>query len=189
MRPTSFRFGGIAFLFVALVLSPWLTAADSVTSNKLLDIPVRLISQSYEGNELTVITADLGRPGIQHSSLTLTINSDGFNREVQIEGSDDNQTWIKLESTIENNTINYPTVTFRYLRVTIYDRGEKRLIIAGALAHRSPSLVATSTLQVSSTTLGAPFYERPVYLLVGGLILVIGVIGGFAFRLFKQTRV
>ncbi|MFH1170611.1 MAG: hypothetical protein V1704_03575 [Candidatus Vogelbacteria bacterium] len=207
MWSTSFRFGVIAFLFVALISSPGLTVADSVASNKPLDIPVRLIKQEYLGNEATIITTDLGRPGIQHSSLTLTTSSNKFHREVQIEGSDDNQTWVKFETTRfiydgiintspnRNTTITYPITTFRYLRITIYDRGEKRLIIAGALAHPPVALTATSTPQsVSSTTPLPPpaggFFDRHPYFLIGLVILItVGVIGGCTFRLFKQTQV
>ena len=179
--------------FLAVILSPLGVSAESVAGKQLTDIPVRLISQTYDGNELTVITADLGRSGIQHSSLTLTTNSNNFTREVQIEGSNDNQIWVKLESTVENKMISYSVVTFRYLRITIYDRGAKRLIIAGALAHPPvdrTALVGTSTL--SSTPPPpppVPFYEQPFYLIIGVGALAVLVIGGLAFRLFKQTQV
>ena len=176
-------------------------------------MPVRLIKQEYRGNEATIITMDLGRSDLSHSSLTLTTSNENFRREVQIEGSVDDKTWVKFEGqrfifdnqskavtkntgATKNTTIDYPATTDRYLRVTIYDRGEKPLIISGALAHRAVTLVAiiaTSTSQVvSSTTSPAPqtpFFENPLYLLIGLFILVVGVVGGLAFRLFKQTRV
>jgi hypothetical protein len=181
---------GLVGVFLAMTLGSLGVSADSVASNKLVDIPVRLISQSYEGNELTVIVADLGRTGIQHSSLTLTTSSNNFNREVQIEGGDDNQTWIKLESVVEKNTINYSAVTFRYLRITIYDHGAKRLIIAGALAHLPTASTGTSTpSSIPSPAPSIPFYEQPLYLIIGVGALAVGVIGGLAFRLFKQTQV
>ena len=123
------------------------TVSLSGSSNQP-NIPIRLINQEYVGNDATVITADLGRSGISHSGLTLTTSGKNFHREVLIEGSNDNQTWVKFEasrfiydealkSSLRNTTIDYPDVTFRYLRVIIYDRGEPRLIIAGALARHS----------------------------------------------------
>lgn len=216
MNINTLKFGFVVAFLVVTLSSLVVSAAVSTTVGKSLpDIPVRLIKQEYFGNEATIITIDLGPAVVNHSSLTLTTSDKNFSREVQIEGSTDNQKWTKfdgqlfifdsrpgsggpgsgLEKVTRDTTINYPETTDRYLRVTIYDRGEKPLIISGALAYRpvSVTLIATSTPQsVSSTTLPAPrtpFFENPFYLLSGLFILVVGVVGGLAFRLFRQTRV
>lgn len=197
-----------------------------------LDVPVRIIDQSYLGDQATLITFDLGRSGIRHFGLTLTTGSDDTSRELQIESSDDNEIWTKLESVATGNTINYPVVTTRYLRVTIFDRGEKRLIVSGALAHRPVmlfryELAHTYKLYFGESKASQPKYDltaleavsgnrhwlgslgpkednplhpepplpppprtiKSIYLLIGLGMLTAGVIGGFAYRLFKQTQV
>ena len=198
-----------------------------------LDVPVRITDQSYLGTEATLITFDLGRTGLRHFGLTLTSSADISRRAPEIESSDDGKTWVKLMSSIEGNTINYPIVTTRYLRVTIHDNGERHLIIAGALAHRPIILFRYELGRKYELYFGEPTASQPEYDLTalraasGGrhwvaslgpkqdnlvkpeeanpapasppiksihLLIGIGgltalVIGGLAYRLFKQTQV
>jgi len=173
-------------------------------------IPVRLIDQRYEGVEVTIIIFDLGRSDLAHSGLTLTTSNTNFHRDTTLEGSVDQEVWVDLpashliyddplESPSRNVTITYPAITDRYLRLKIYDRTERPLIISGALAERATSTavaeIATSTIATSSVELvdpapsGSFFFNEPLLLLVVVATLVTGVIGGLAFRLFKQTQV
>src|SRR3989344_3301429 len=95
--------------------------------------------------EFTSFTVDLGKEGILHNQLQINTDSRNFRREVVIEASSDQVEWLVLASnrhiydyTLEfqarDTIIKYSDVSFRYLRVKIFDRGEPPINVVGVEA-------------------------------------------------------
>ena len=111
--------------------SPTETAVATAMLNR------SVLPRQYTRFELHI--ADVQRA---HNRLRLSIAEREFRRRVTVEGSDDRRTWYVLsspviyrfteETSVERTTIVYPQSTYRYLRVTIHDGGERPLTIDGA---------------------------------------------------------
>lgn len=111
--------------------------------------PVRMIDKGIVEGNYTQFTADVGEGGALHNKIEIvvdTLKSKNFRREAQVEGSRDGTAWITLakksiydytvEFTARDTAIGYQESAYRYLRVTIFDRGESPLAITGARVTR-----------------------------------------------------
>ena len=120
-------------------------------------IPARMFNLSTLPGNSTSFMVDLGESGIFHSLVTIRTPSENFRRMVEVEGSDDADSWRMLNSSgqifdysvrdispvfVEYLSVPYPEATFRYLRVKIYDQGEAPLKISGAEVRREVKLAA-----------------------------------------------
>ena len=103
----------------------------------------KIFNKGSKPGEFTSFIADLGEAGVLNNQLKIITDSKNFRREVSIEASFDQVNWLKLDSnkyiydyTVEfkaqDTTIRYPENAKRYLRVTIFDRGEAPLNILRA---------------------------------------------------------
>ncbi len=118
--------------------------------------PVQIINNSFVPGEYTFLIAYLGEGGAIHNHLTLITPSVNFRQEVTIEGSNDQEQWFTLTDTghiydysppkfefkKHVTTIAYPESTFKYLRVTIFNRGENRVVVSRAEAYRTVKTLA-----------------------------------------------
>lgn len=120
-------------------------------------IPARVLDLSSVPGENTRFVADLGRAGILHNSVTMETPSENFRRHVAVEGSNDRSSWRTLTASgqifdytvrdiksvaVRDTRVSYPDATFRYLRVTIADRGEPALSIRGASVREEVAVAA-----------------------------------------------
>ncbi len=95
----------------------------------------------------TVMVLDLGSQGFPSSHLSLDIRQENFNRQVSLEGSNDADKWVLLQSAegiYAYNTpkfvgsklsIGYPESPYRYYRLTIFNQDDPPLTISSARAH------------------------------------------------------
>jgi len=125
---------------------PFVLGAEKET-NSLSNVSAKVFNLSSVKGQSTSFVADIGKAGSFHSRITIETSSENFKRDVKIEGSNDQEEWGTLTQSgqifdytyRENGYINskwlsieYPQATWRYLRVTIFDRGETPLKISGA---------------------------------------------------------
>ena len=100
-------------------------------------------------NQLTRFVVDMGLKGILHNELEILTPSENFQRQVVLESSSDQKTWIPLTNTnrifdftVQARNINerdtrisYSPSNARYLRITIVDKGDFPLEIVGVIAY------------------------------------------------------
>lgn len=115
--------------------------------------PAQILNKSYVPGEYQFFIVDLGRDGIFHNQIKILTSSANFRREAQIEGSNNQKQWFVLqekgkiydysppqfEFKKQDTTLNYPESTYRYLRVTIFSRGENPIDIQKAEVYRTIS--------------------------------------------------
>jgi hypothetical protein len=116
-------------------------------SASTIELPARIFDKSFVSGDRTVFTADMGAAGSFHNKITIHTNSENFRRMVTIEASNDLASWATLtvagqiyDYTVrdikpvktQDTSVAYPESTARYLRVTVWDRGESPLNITGA---------------------------------------------------------
>ena len=108
--------------------------------------PVNMRDLSYIKGEQTSFVFDLGRAGALHGEVEIITSSVNFRRSVSVEGGNDAASWAVLtekgqiyDFTVfergfraQDTKVRYPESTVRYLRVTIFDRGEDALSLSGA---------------------------------------------------------
>lgn len=140
---------------------PYVATVES-EENSLVRIAARISNLSSVPGETTSFIADLGQEGTMHNGITLETFSENFRRRVIVEGSDDRVSWRVLNDhgqifdytvrdelrpvAVRDTLVAYPDATFRYLRVTIRDQGERPLAISGA------SLVRNTITRARETT-------------------------------------
>lgn len=124
--------------------------------NALERVSSRMFNLS--SNDLfTSFVLDLGAKGELHNSVTIQTSSENFRRIVEIEGSNDQSAWRTLNPrgqifdytvrdikpvAVRDTTVYYPEGTLRYLKATIFDKGENPLKISGASVSRQVSATA-----------------------------------------------
>ena len=95
----------------------------------------------------TSFILDLESEGTLHNELEIQTTSANFQRRVEIAGSDDEKTWriLKQDGSIfaftirerhfatRDTRVTYPVSTARFLRVRVFDDGEKPLTIQGGV--------------------------------------------------------
>lgn len=137
-------------------------ATVEAEENSSARISARISNLSSLPGETTSFIADLGREGIMHNGITLETASENFRRSVIIEGSDDHASWRALNDhgqifdytvrdelrpvAVRDTLIAYPDATFRYLRVTIRDQGERPLAVRGVALVRNTITRARETV-------------------------------------------
>lgn len=88
-----------------------------------------------------VYVLDFGAKGIPSGQVTFKSPDGNFNREVLVEGSNDNNSWSQVGRDVifnyqtpkfngEKKTINYSETNFRYLRLTFYNRDNQPVSIS-----------------------------------------------------------
>ena len=96
----------------------------------------------------TELVIDLGQPGLLHNEVEIFSTSKNFRRKVQVESSNDGESWLTVSQGVEiydftikecnfkarNTRVQYTESTARYLRVRILNGGEAPLTITGASA-------------------------------------------------------
>ena len=96
----------------------------------------------------TELVIDLSRPGLLHNEVEILTTSKNFRRKVELESSNDGESWLTVSQGIEiydftaakrnfnarNTRIQYTESTARYLRIRILNGGEAPLTITGASA-------------------------------------------------------
>lgn len=103
----------------------------------------RLLDRMLSPERDTLFTLDLGADAPQHNRLLIETESRNFSRRVTVETSDDNRTWavargdgyifdFSRDTSARFLTIDYPTSTRRYVRVRIWNEGEKPIEVEGA---------------------------------------------------------
>ena len=125
-------------------------------------------------SEATRATLDLGQTGRLHNQLTLDLKpiNQNYLREVMVEGSDDNRSWVlitkeqiyslnhqegfikgepkletpkpELKAVYLKNEVNYAPVSYRYLRLKIERQGGEALPVIRASVNFAPTSKYTS---------------------------------------------
>ena len=109
-------------------------------------IQVSIRDLGFVPRQYSSFVADLGQEGLLHNEIEVFTNSQNFQRDVIVEGSNDAQTWAVLQEgtkifdftrkerdfTVRDTRVHYPESTVRFLRVRIINDGEEPLDITGA---------------------------------------------------------
>ena len=114
--------------------------------------PAAILNKGITPGEFTAFITDIGRGGALNNRLEILTNSENFRRQVAVEGSNDKENWLTiaeksiydytLEFNAKDTSVEYPEATWRYLRVKIFDRGEKPLTILSARVYRETAVAA-----------------------------------------------
>ncbi|MBI4339188.1 MAG: DUF3999 family protein [Chloroflexi bacterium] len=94
----------------------------------------------------SVVLLDVGAKGLPISRLALRVPQQNFYREVQVEGSNDAQTWAYVGSgpvydyhtpkiSVSSLSLGFAEVTFRYFRLTIQNQDNPPLPVEAARAY------------------------------------------------------
>lgn len=116
---------------------------------------VKILDKGFVENEMTTFVVDLEKEGILHNNLKILIDPKNINfrRSVKVEGSNDKNSWLIIadkeqiydytfEFKAQDAIVSYPEITFRFLKVTIFDKQEKSLNILGAEVFQEVTTVA-----------------------------------------------
>lgn len=104
--------------------------------------PVKLINASFVKGKASYYTCVVDTPEV-YSSLTFDIGDGAYDKDLMLEGSDDNKHWKTIlekekvfrfdgrgsEQAILRNTIFFPEQSYRYLRVTFDDSHSPRVAL------------------------------------------------------------
>lgn len=121
---------------------------------------VKILNLGSITGEHTQLVLDLQSEGVIHNSVTIHTSSRDFRRQVEVEASQDGESWFVIKKASEggyiydysldfkaqNTTVNYPDSTYRFLRLKIIDRGEEPIKITGATVYHN---VLTAARRVS----------------------------------------
>lgn len=123
--------------------------------DSLSNVPAKVFNISSVQGQSTGFIVDTNNRGSFHNRVTIETSGENFKRDVKIEGSDDQKTWniLNQDGQIFDYTyreggyinskflsVDYPQSTYRYLRVTIFDRGELPIkVIGGSVQSRLKS--------------------------------------------------
>jgi hypothetical protein len=102
-----------------------------------------IINKGIKEGEFTTLTLDLGERQDSVNRIELDISSTNFLRQVKVEGSTDLSDWILINSsrhifdssdqtTARSTAVTFDDTTYRYLRITVFDRGNEPLDILGS---------------------------------------------------------
>lgn len=113
----------------------------SYTPSADVEYPARILNNSVVSGQYSTFILDLQKKSEEpHNLLNIYTKSTNFLRMVEIEGSDDKVTWHKLATgkhifsfqEQSNTSIRYNESIFRYLRVKVWNKGEKPIEINSA---------------------------------------------------------
>lgn len=120
-----------------------------------------IINQGIKEGEFTTLTLDLGERLDPVNRIELDISSANFLRQVNVEGSTNLSDWILINSsrhifdssdqtTARSTAVTFGDTTYRYLRITVFDRGDEPLDIRGASFGRQ-QIAETAEIILTST--------------------------------------
>ena len=110
-------------------------------------VAARMRDLGHTSGESTTFVLDLQTEGILHNELEIETASNNFQRQVEIEASDDGEVWRTITTGVtifdftvrergfstSNTRVSYPDSTARFLRVRIDDEGLEPLDISGGV--------------------------------------------------------
>ncbi len=146
--------------------------------------PAQIIDRGEDSTSgISRLTVDLVTPGLPNDRLTLGIGETNFHRRVTLEGSLDGESWRAISGsgqvyayetpkfTGSNLMVDYPEVTFRYLRLSIHNQDDAALdvgeVAASGLRRRlvfQAAPVATYGLYYGNTKARQPSYDLERFL-------------------------
>ena len=108
--------------------------------------PVKIRDLGFVPGQYSSFVAELGQEGLLHNEIEVFTDSQNFQRDVIVEGSNNNTTWTVLQEgtkifdftlkergfTRRFTRVGYPESTMRFLRVRIINDNEDPLNITGA---------------------------------------------------------
>ncbi len=145
---------------------------------KRIEYPSSLIDQTQDTvHRASILTFDLGAKGLPTDQLSLAASGTNFQRQVALEGSDDQKQWNVVEQrdvifsfstpkfTGSKLMVQYPESNYRYLRLTVFNNDNAPIAIQSARAQGSVrTLVFEWTPSVPHTlNYGAPRARYPEY--------------------------
>ena len=124
------------------------SAASLVEEGPLrTEYPAQIIDRVEDSTRgISSLTVDLATIGLPTDRLTLSTGETNFHRRVTLEGSLDGENWLAIAGSGEvyayetpkftgsNLKVNYPEVTFRYLRLSIHNQDDAPLVVDGVTA-------------------------------------------------------
>ena len=124
------------------------SAASLVEEEPLrTEYPAQIIDRGEDSTrEISSLTVDLATTGLPTDRLTLGIGETNFHRRVTLEGSLDGESWRAISGSGEvyayqtpkftgsNLMVDYPEVTYRYLRLSIHNQDDAPLAVDGVTA-------------------------------------------------------
>ncbi len=124
------------------------SAASLVEEEPLrTEYPAQIIARGEDSTrEISSLTVDLATTGLPTDRLTLGIGETNFHRRVTLEGSLDGESWRAISGSGEvyayqtpkftgsNLMVDYPEVTYRYLRLSIHNQDDAPLSVDGVTA-------------------------------------------------------
>lgn len=128
-----------------------------------VQVPSKILDIGHT-SDMTTFVVDVGGRFRSHNRVTIRTASKNFRRLVQVEASDDMRSWmiirkdaIVFEVTsdykVAHLSVDYPTSTRRYLRLSILGEGLAPLEIQGAdLCQQVATAIAESTWTVASAS-------------------------------------
>jgi len=130
-----------------------------------------IIEQSIdEERRASRLVLDLGSSGLPNNSLSIQTSSSNFQRDIGIEGSNDKEKWNIVKSrdvifafrtpkfTGSKFNVGYPENTYRYLRLTIFNRDNPPLNIQGV---NVSGVLRTLVFEVNPALSYKLFYGNP----------------------------
>ncbi|HEX3030971.1 MAG TPA: DUF3999 family protein, partial [Bacillota bacterium] len=122
---------------------------------------VTLLNNSVVAGEYSSFIVDMGQNNLPNNRLNLDISDSNFLRRVEVSGTDNlSSPWNKLPTTDHifdfqgqrSTQIHYTLNNFRYLKVVIWNKGEKPLTINGAqVFYRNETPVSEKESKASFT--------------------------------------
>ena len=161
------------------------SAASLVEEEPLrTEYPAQIIDREEDSTKgISSLTVDLANPGLPTDRLTLGTGETNFHRRVTLEGSLDGESWRAISGSGEvyayetakftgsNLMVDYPEVTFRYLRLNIHNQDDAPLAVsevaASGLRRRlifQPALGATYGLYYGNREARQPSYDLERFL-------------------------
>ncbi len=130
-----------------LVISTANVLYEKKTQAKTVSYPVSIIEQSIdEEYRASRFIADLGSAGLPSNTLAVLVSGSNFKRDIGLEGSKDKEKWDVIKSrdvifsyqtpkfTGSKLAITYQESTYRYMRLTIFNKDDAPLSVQGLAA-------------------------------------------------------
>jgi hypothetical protein len=117
----------------------WVTIEEKKASVRDAMASLKAEPQQDTKTQSTLYTWDLGVQGIPHDQLTLEVDTPAFDRAALVETSRDGKDWSGLGTGVlsrfskqQSLTLDFPESHDRYLRLRIYNRDDRPLVLKAA---------------------------------------------------------
>jgi Protein of unknown function (DUF3999) len=117
----------------------WVTLDENKPPVRDVMASLKIDPQQDAKTQSTLYTWDLGVPGIPHDQLTVDVDTAEFQRAAVIEGSGDGKDWPVLGQGVlsrfhddQSLTLDFPENHQQFLRLRIYNRDDRALLVKGA---------------------------------------------------------